>query len=146
MIPGWIGDLVSGLFGGLIGDELTEGRAEKASTKQLAAFSTGHAVAIPCAYRESTGATDPSWCHGKLELSKGRAAWTRRFGKTPELTLGRGETTALHSRSVTRTEAVHINPKLIVLSYQRGQSRIEFAVRKRDLPVIARVLELPTSA
>jgi hypothetical protein len=140
-----LSDLAGGLFGGLIGDELTEGRGEKAATKQLAAFSAGRAVTIPCAFRESTGAARPRWRHGRLELSKGRAAWTRRFGRAPELVLGRGETTALHSRSVTRTEALRVNPKLVVLAYQRGESTIEFAIRHGDLRVMARVLEIPAT-
>jgi hypothetical protein len=78
-------------------------------------------------------------------LSKGRAAWTRRFAKSPELILARREAKALHTRSVTRAEALHVNPKLTVLAYQRAESTLEFAVRKRDFPVIARVLELPAS-
>lgn len=138
MIFDWVGDLL----GGVIGDELTERRAERrterATRKRLAAFSAGRPVTIPCAFREQAG-----WRHGRLELVKGRATWTRRFAKAPGFVLGRGEATPLYSRSVTRAEALHLNQRLTVLVYQRGEATIEYAVRVRDLAVIARVLELP---
>lgn len=138
MISDWIGDLLGELLGGVIGDELTERRAERATRKQLAAFSAGRPVTIRCAFHEQAG-----WRHGRLELVKGRAAWTRRFAKEPGLVLARGEATPLHSRPVTRAEAPHLSPRLTVLVYQRGEATLECAVRVRDLAVIARVLELP---
>jgi hypothetical protein len=134
MLSDWLGDLL----GGLIGDALIERRAEKAIHRQLAAFGEGRTVTIPCALRASD-----RWRPGRLALTRGRAEWTRRFGRAPELIVARGEATPLRSRSVRGSEALRLNPRLTVLAYRHGETILEFALRARDFPVLARVFELP---
>lgn len=124
----------------MLSDWIGDRRVERATRNRLAAFSAGRTVTVPCAFRASA-----RWRTGRLALARGRADWTRRFARKPDLTLARGEATPLHSRPVTGAEALRISPKLTVLAYRRGESTVEFAVRARDLPVLARVLELPAA-
>lgn len=138
MLSDLLGDMISTLFGGFLGDELHERRNSRTSG-QIAAFNGGQEIRIPCALREN----DEAWRHGFLRLKRGHAAWLRRFAKEPSLILDRRTLTPQQGRRVRGRESLGLNPKLIVLGYQMTGTPIELAVRRSDLSLVARVLELP---
>ncbi|HJP73585.1 MAG TPA: hypothetical protein VJ914_04920 [Pseudonocardiaceae bacterium] len=102
-------------------------QARHTEDKRLMAFAEGKLVRVRCRFRL---AADRTWRRGTLRLSAGRAVWTRRFASAPAITLSRGTATPVRSERRRRS---------MVLGYREGQ----FLVRRRDLAVIGRVLDLP---
>jgi hypothetical protein len=135
----FLGELVSSMFGGLLGEAAMERRAGR-TKKRIAAFEQGLEIRIPCAVREDG---QRKWRHGSLRLAPGRAAWAGRFDKEPSLVLSRHTSTADYSRHVGLRESVWLNGGMRVLGYRVGDDLVELAVLPRTLVLVGRVLDLP---
>lgn len=131
-----LGDLISSLVGDFLVDGTTESRPGRTS-RQIAAFEQDREIRIPCAVREN----GERWRHGALRVRRGAATWRRRFRNQPSLTLNRRSASPQEHRRGRELSGGY--PRRVVLGYQVAEGCVELAVRRRDLPIVGRVLNLP---
>jgi hypothetical protein len=137
-----LSDLIGDLIGDLLGDELNRRRGRRKASARLAVFNKGSEVTIPCAVRYPVG-DHPKWTHGTLTLSRGKASWKGRFSRGPSLTLNRQTAIGVRTRQISGREKLRMSPRLTVLAYDVAGVTVEMAVRRDDLPLAGRVLNIP---
>jgi hypothetical protein len=107
-----LADLIADLIGGFLGNELTERRSRRKADAKLSAFNNGRRIEIRCALRYPA-ADHANWQHGTLALSRGRAAWRKRFKTKPSLTLNRHTAVGVRARRITGREAFRVSTSLL---------------------------------
>jgi hypothetical protein len=142
LILEWLAEQAADLLGGLISERVRRRRTVELNWKRIAAFQAGRKVRIPCALRH-VRSEDSRWRHGNLRLAQGAGAWIPRLHREPTVTVNRRTAIGQSGRRVTGHESFRLNPRLVVLSYRVADDVIELGVRKRDLAILGRAIELP---
>jgi hypothetical protein len=122
-MTGVLADLLADLLGDLVGDRSTGRRAARRQEARLARFAAGRPVRV---------AARCDGRRGRLTVEPGRMSW--RMRGTP-VVVRRGEADPVGLRERGR--------RRVAVRYRIAGQDVEFVLRRRDLPLLARVLELP---
>lgn len=137
-----LSDLLAGVLGGLLGDELVERRRRKRRESRLVPGSQGFAAVIPCALRWAARGY-PRWRHGSLRLERNATEWRRRFRSDAVVALDPKAMTGESTRDIKPRELGSLNTGCRILTYLVDGTRLELAVLADDLQLVARILEIP---
>lgn len=108
-------------------------RQVRVTNARLDAFNAGRVVRVRCRVRWPD-AQRARWRRGRLYVTRGRADWRQRFRRRRSLTIDR--------RAIA--ESARVRSRMIVLVCLVEGVRVELAVRWRDLPLVGRVVALPS--
>lgn len=117
-------------------------RRRSGPPRRLRAFLAGAPVTVPCGLRQPDAAAG-RWRSGVLRLARGSAVWRPRFHGGAPVVFRPSDIVPVGWRPVRPAERLRWRRSHIVLAYDMADTRVELAIRPRQLTIVGRVLALP---